>query len=128
VPVSPSDYQLLRSDLNQLKELEVDVRIPGRKSQTVPGRIVRLPESDAKDVPLSLTQRGGGPLAVKPAGPDPNVNLPQSQQYLVTVELPQPDDAICPGTMVSVKVHCKWRTAAWKVWHAISSAFDLGLI
>jgi putative peptide zinc metalloprotease protein len=88
---------------------------------------VRLPESDAKDVPLPLTQRGGGPVAVKPSQ-DPNVNVPQSQQYLVTVELPHPDPAICPGTMVSVKIHCKWQTAAWRVWRAISSAFDLGLI
>jgi putative peptide zinc metalloprotease protein len=127
VPVSPSDYQLLRNDLTDLKELAVDVRIPGRGAKTVPGRIVRLPESDAKDVPLALTQRGGGPLAVKPSQ-DPNVNVPQSQQYLVTVELIDPDPTICPGTMVSVKVHCKWRTAAWRVWHAISSAFDLGLI
>jgi putative peptide zinc metalloprotease protein len=127
VPVSPHDYQLLRNDLNDLKELKVEIRVPGRKSETVPGRVVRLPESDAKDLPLPLTNKGGGPLAVKPTA-DPNVNAPQTQQYLVTVELPHPDDAIVPGTLVRVKVHCKWRTGAWWVWHAISSAFDLGLI
>ncbi|HEY1378482.1 MAG TPA: site-2 protease family protein, partial [Gemmataceae bacterium] len=87
VPVSPHDYQLLRNDLNDLKELKVEIRVPGRKSETVPGRVVRLPESDAKDLPLPLTNKGGGPLAVKPTA-DPNVNAPQTQQYLVTVELP----------------------------------------
>ncbi len=127
VPVSPADYQLIRSDLTALGELAVDIRIPGRGADTVPGRIVRLPESDAKDVPLPLTQRGGGPVAVKPSQ-DPSVNVPQSQQYLVTVELLHPDPTICPGTLVSVKIHCKWQTAAWRVWRAISSAFDLGLI
>ena len=50
VPVSPADYQLLRDDLTGLKELAVDVRIPGRKAETVPGRVVRLPESDVKDL------------------------------------------------------------------------------
>jgi putative peptide zinc metalloprotease protein len=127
VPVSPHDYQLLRNDLVLLKELKVDVRIPGRKSEVVPGRIVRLPESDAHEIPLPLSNKGGGPLAVKPTG-DPNHIEPQSQQYLVTVELPQPDDAIVPGSLVRVKIHCKWQTGAWWVWHAISSAFDLGLM
>jgi putative peptide zinc metalloprotease protein len=127
VPVTPHQYQLLRNDLTSLKELRVDVRIPGRKSETVPGRIVQLPESDAKSVPLPLSNRGGGPLAVKQTA-NPNEISPQLQQYLVTVELTDPDDAIVPGTLVRVKIHCKWQTAAWWVWHAISSAFDLSLI
>jgi putative peptide zinc metalloprotease protein len=127
VPVTPHDYQLLRNDLQQLNTLKVDVRIPGRKNETVQGRIVRLPESDAKEVPLPLSNKGGGPLPVK-ASNNPNEVQPQSQQYLVTVELPRPDDAIVPGTLVRVKIHCKWQTGAWWVWHAISSAFDLSLI
>jgi putative peptide zinc metalloprotease protein len=131
VPVSPADYQLLRSDLLDSKEkrLDVEIRIPGRKSETVAGRIVRLPESDAKEVPLALTHKSGGPLAIKPQqSENPNVSVPQSQQYLVTVEIPNPDAGICPGALVRVKIHCKWRTSAWWVWHTISSAFDLGLI
>jgi putative peptide zinc metalloprotease protein len=127
VPVSPADYQLLRDDLNSLHNLDVDVRIPGRKAETVPGRIVRLPELDATSVPMALTHKSGGPLATKPSQ-NPEVNVPQSQQYLVTVELPHPDDGIVPGSLVRVKIHCKWKTGAWWVWHTISSAFDLGLI
>jgi putative peptide zinc metalloprotease protein len=127
VPVSPQDYQLLRNDLTALNELKVEIRIPGRKSETVRGRIVRLPEADAKIVPLALSNKGGGPLAIKPSN-NPEEISPQSQQYLVTVELPAPDDAIVPGTLVKVKIHCKWKTGAWWVWHAISSAFDLQLM
>jgi putative peptide zinc metalloprotease protein len=127
VPVTPHDYQLLRNDLNVLKELNVDLRIPGRKSETVPGRIVRLPESDAKTIPLPLSNKGGGPLPVKQTA-NPNEISPQTQQYLVTVEVPRPDDAIVPGTLVRAKIHCKWQTGAWWVWHTISSAFDLSLI
>jgi putative peptide zinc metalloprotease protein len=127
VPVTPHDYQLLRNDLSALKELNVDLRVPGRKSDTVPGRIVRLPEADAKTIPLPLSNKGGGPLPVKQTA-NPNEISPQTQQYLVTVELPQPDDAIVPGTLVRAKIHCKWQTGAWWVWHAISSAFDLSLM
>jgi putative peptide zinc metalloprotease protein len=127
VPVSPHDYQLLRDDLSVLKEMKVDIRVPGRKSETVSGRIVHLPEADARVVPLPLSNKGGGPLPVKQSA-DPKEIAPQSQQYLVTVELPTPDDAIVPGTLVRVKIHCKWKTGAWWVWHAISSAFDLQLI
>jgi putative peptide zinc metalloprotease protein len=128
VPVSPHDYQVLSSDLKEMKELAVSIRIPGRGSDYVPGRVVRLPESDAKDVPLPLAQSGGGPLAIKPGTDQQKQRMPQSQQYLVTVEITQPDDAVCPGTLVQAKIHCRWRTSAWWVWHAIASAFDLGLL
>src|SRR5262249_15639251 len=103
VPVTPHQYQVLSSDLKVLKELPVSILIPGRGTQYVAGRVVRLPESDAKDVPIALTHEAGGPLAVKPTtDPNPNVRVPQSQQYLVQVEIPDPDDATCPGTLVKV--------------------------
>lgn len=127
VPMPPSDYHLLQSDMADGRTLPVSIRVPGRGSQIIEGRITQLPASDAKDLPLALTHRGGGPLAVKPSN-DPNVNVPQSQQYIVTVNILQPDSTICPGTLVKVKIHCKWQTSAWWCWRAISSAFDLGLI
>jgi putative peptide zinc metalloprotease protein len=127
VPVPPSDYHLLQSDMADGRQLAVSIRVPGRGSEVIAGRVAQLPQSDAKDLPLALTQRGGGPLAVKPSN-DPNINVPQSQHYLIPVEILHPDSAICPGTMVKVKIHCRWQTCAWWCWRAISSAFDLGLI
>jgi len=127
VPVPPADYHVLQRDMADGRRLAVSIHFPGRGAEVVVGQVTRLPESDAKDVPLQLTQRGGGPLAVKPAS-DPNVQVPQSQQYLVPVELFTPDRAIVAGTMANVKIHCRWRSGAWWVWHKISSAFDLGLI
>lgn len=130
VPVPPSDYHVLQQDMGKVDRLAVSVHFPGRGSDVVLGQVTRLPESDAKEVPLQLTQRGGGPLAVKPTAPnaDPTVQVPQSQQYLVAVEILNPDPAICPGTLAKVKIHCNWRSAAWWAWHKISSAFDLTLI
>ena len=77
-------------------------------------------------MPIQLTQRGGGPLAVKPGG-DPNVLQPLAQVYLVDVELADPDAAIDPGQLAVVKVHAKWRSAAWWVGRTLANALDVGL-
>jgi putative peptide zinc metalloprotease protein len=74
-----------------------------------------------------LTFQGGGPLAVKPSG-DPNVHVPQSQQYLIPVILTDPDGTVMPGVLANVKIHCRWRTGAWWTWRAIASTLDIGLI
>jgi hypothetical protein len=64
-------------------------------------------------------------VAVKPPT-KPNVYVPQSQQYLVGIDIVDPDDAIWPGVMAQVKVHCRWRSCAWFCWRWFNSAFDLG--
>ena len=52
VPVSPSEYRLLKRDREKLlkdgKDLEVTIRIHGRENNTWKGKVVRLPESAAK--------------------------------------------------------------------------------
>jgi putative peptide zinc metalloprotease protein len=127
VPVSPADYRLLREDL-AAGDLPVTVRVQGWGVRTWSGRLASLPESEAEDVPLALTTRAGGPLAVR-AGSRPSTFVPQSQQYLVAVDLLDAEGAgIYPGTLAKVKVRCRWRTAAWWVWRTLSSIFDLGLI
>ena len=77
-------------------------------------------------MPLALTIKAGGPVAVKPST-QPNVYVPQNQQYLVGIDILNADDAIRPG-VAQVKVHCRWHTFAWWVWRTISSTFDLGLL
>ncbi len=130
LPVGPADYQLLRDDLNDLKDrdgLDVDLRVQGRAHRTWKGRLSNLPQSEAKDIPVPLTNKAGGPIAVKPSS-KPGQMIPQSQQYLIPVDIVSPDGAICPGTLAQVKVHCKWRSGAWWAWRKISEAFDLGLM
>ncbi len=127
VPVTPSDYRLLKEDLHRKRDLPVSVRVQGRDIQSWQGKVGLLPESEAKEVPPALAAKFGGPLAVKPSQ-NPNVIQPASQHYLVGIDLLNPDDAICPGTMAQVKVHCRWQTGAWWVWRTVSSTFDLGLI
>ena len=126
IPVSSNDYRLLKDD--QTKEgLVVSFYVIGRTDRVFKGRLLRLPDSDAKQVPYALTQRGGGPLAVKQAGDSGQETVPLAQTYLVEAELTDPDGTIRPGALVQAKIHCQWRTGSWWVARFISSALDIGL-
>ena len=128
LPVSSVNFKLLKEDLPPGGELAVSVYVTGRTDHEFAGTIRRLPESDAKHVPLPLTQRGGGPLAVKQSGEPGQPELsPVAQVYLVDVELTDPDATVKPGALVHVKVHCQWRTGAWWLKRKLSEALDIGL-
>jgi putative peptide zinc metalloprotease protein len=131
VPLSPDNYELVRSDLLKRKarheKVPVTIGVHGRAGRTWSGEVAYLPESEAKEIPVSLSNKGGGPLAIKP-GSQPNHPEPQSQVYLVGITIDHSDGAIVPGVMAQVKIHCEYRSCAWWTWRAISSAFDLGLL
>ena len=128
VPVSPTDYDLVRDDLKYNKELPVTIRVHGLGSRNWHGRIGHMPGSEAKTIPLALSSKGGGPLAVKPGNNDSKELMPQSQVYLIGVDILDSDDTICPGVMAQVKIHCRYRSAAWWVWRTLSATFDLVLL
>jgi putative peptide zinc metalloprotease protein len=111
----------------QQGDLAVTIRVQGRDSHTWQGRLQRLPESQAKTIPLALSNRGGGPVAVN-AGGDPKNPTPQAQHFLVYIDILDPDDAISPGALAQVKVHCRPETCGRWLWRKINSLFDLGLI
>ncbi|HEV3205256.1 MAG TPA: biotin/lipoyl-binding protein [Gemmataceae bacterium] len=127
MPVPPSEYRLLKEDLEHNPNLEVTIRVQGRGGLNFEGRVAKLQEQEAKEVPPQLATKYGGPLAVKPSSQQ-HTYVPQSQHYLVSIDFLKPDNNIHPGTLAKVKVHCQWRSCAWKVWRWISSTFDLGLI
>lgn len=135
VPVSTADYDLLkesqRDAAQKEKQLKVDLRIHGRGADTWKGELAHLPQSDAREVPMALTNLAGGPVAARPpsqgAGGSGNA-IPQAQQYLVAVDIVDSDGAVCPGMLAQVKIHCPWHSAAWWTWRTLSSTFDLGLL
>jgi putative peptide zinc metalloprotease protein len=127
VPVSAVDYKLLREDLSPGEGLPASVYVRGRTDHLFTGRVRRLPESDARHLPHQLTQRGGGPVAVKQSGEGGQEVTPVAQVYLVEVELEDPDATVRPGALVDVKIHCRWRSAAWWVKRKLSEALDIGL-
>ncbi|HMF12033.1 MAG TPA: site-2 protease family protein [Gemmataceae bacterium] len=131
LPVEPADYRLLDEDTRSLQakqgedaRLDVTIRVRGREAQTWKGRIEPLPESEAKDIPTPLTNKAGGPIALRPeASADRRIPLPQTQQYLVSILIENPDKAIMPGTLAQVKVHCRWRSCFWwtrRAWSVLS--------
>jgi putative peptide zinc metalloprotease protein len=128
VPVNANDYRLLREDLAAAGgPLAVSIYVKGRTDRDYAGVVRKLPESDAKNVPVALTQRGGGPLAVKQAGEEGKETPPVAQTYLVEVELTAREGSVRPGALVSTKILCQWRTAAWWVKRSITTALDVGL-
>ncbi|MCC6419787.1 MAG: efflux RND transporter periplasmic adaptor subunit [Gemmataceae bacterium] len=131
VPVSPADYDLVRADLRQKRQtgepLEVTIRVSGLAGKTWQGKVVHLPQSADRTVPLQLSTRGGGPLAVKPTS-QPNALEPQAQVYLVGVHFINPDSSIAPGTMAQVKIHVEYHSLGWWAWRSLSQTFDLGLL
>jgi hypothetical protein len=130
VEVNPGHARGLPEGPRQLNELDVTVRVHGRDWHTWKGRITVLPESDAKTIPLALSSRANGPVAVKAAsGGSPNAPLvPQTQHYLVYIDLIDPDGAIAPGSLAQVKVYCAPETCLRWLWRKVNDAFDLGLI
>jgi putative peptide zinc metalloprotease protein len=126
VPVSPAEYRQLKADLDVLRkknqDLGVTIRIQGRGSDTWKGRLSLLPEDDAREVPVALTNRGGGSVAVQPG-----TLKPVTQQYIVAIDILNSDEAIIPGSLGQAKIHCRWQTTASWLYRTISSTFDLGL-
>jgi putative peptide zinc metalloprotease protein len=135
VPVSSLTYRLLQEDLPADGELAAEVYAAGRTDRAYKGRVRKLPPVTVQEgqrnggpqIPVQLTQRGGGPLAVTQSGENGQEVTPVAPTYLVEVELLDPDASIRPGTLVQVKVFCKWRSGAWWVMRKLAEATDVGL-
>jgi putative peptide zinc metalloprotease protein len=129
-PVAPEDLQLLREDLDQpsgKKALPASVRFVGRGMKTWTGKVTSLPPSEARTIQPAMSSKLGGPVAVKPSE-DPNHLVPQSQVFLVDVDIDEPDDAIALNTLAQVHIHCRYRSIAWWVWRTVTRTFDLRLL
>ncbi len=116
-----------------LADLETTVRIHGRDTKTWKGRILSLPEQEASRIPAALTNKAGGPVAAKATQPTPKAGsqeeglVPQTQHYMVYVEILNPDDAIIPGNMAQVKVRCRSETCLHWLWRTLHDTFDVAL-
>lgn len=130
VPVTSSDFDLIRENIAKvgIERLPVTIRVQGRDSKIWQGRInSNLPKTKAEEIPLPLSSKGGGPVAVRPSS-DPSKLQPQDQVFLVAVDFEDPDEALITGTLAQVKIHNEYRSCAWWCWRAISEAVDLYLL
>ena len=128
VPISPAEYKLIADDLpRDGGGLAVSIHAKGRTDRVFKGVVRELPLSSAKQVPPSLTTRGGGTVSVQQAGEGGQETVPVAQVYLLEVELTDPDASIAPGALVEAKVHTKWRSFGWWLKTRISQSLDVGL-
>ena len=130
VPVAPSDLQVMKEDLEHPggdKTLPVTIRVVGRGMKTWTGKVTTLPPSEAKTIPVALSTKVGGPIAIKPSDDTQHLQ-PQSQVFLVDVDLEDPDEAISLNSLAQVHIHCRYRSCAWGIWRWVSSTFDLRLL
>jgi hypothetical protein len=106
----------------------VSIRIHGHANRTWKGTIVRLEESEAKFVPLMLSSRAGGPVAVKaPTAKSPGL-VPQAQHFLVYIDLEDVDETIAVNSMAQVKIYLQPETCAWWVWRKLNDLLNLRLM
>ena len=111
-----------------MPDLNVQIRIQGRDNQIWKGKLEALPESEASVIPLALSSRGGGPVPVKAERTKTGGLVPQTQYYLVYVDIVDPDAAIIPGNSAQVKIYCKSETIASYLWRTVNNMFDLHLM
>jgi putative peptide zinc metalloprotease protein len=137
VPLSSSDYDLLQENIKKATAqdpLLATIRVQGHEGRTWRGTIAQLPKQDAAEVPVQLTTKAGGPVAIKPSSPQGKL-IPQSQVYLVGIDFsdkdhdgnPQSVGSIAIHSVAQVKIHNEYRSCAWWIWRTVMSAFDLPL-
>ena len=128
VPIGPAERKLLSDDMPEDGSgLPVSIHAAGRTDRVFKGVVRALPMSSAKQVPPSLTTRGGGTVSVQQAGEGGQETVPVAQIYLLEVELTDPDGSIAPGALVEAKIHTKWRSFGWWLKSRLSQALDVGL-
>ena len=130
LPLTTSEYnQLVRDcqgDPTKIKPESIIIRVQGREGAVWNGINPRLLPSEARDIPLALTSRAGGPVAVKATNPGEPM-VPQAQQFLVYLDIMSPDQAILPGNMAQVKIYLQPETCAQWSWRTVNNLFELGL-
>ncbi len=130
VPIGAPDFLLLKENDEKARRtktrIAATVRVQGHDVRTWTGTVGELPNTDEKNIPPQLSTKGGGPIAVKP-GSQPNQLMPQSQVFLVGIDLDESDPNIALGSMAQVKIHCEYRSCAWWLYRTIAITFDIGL-
>jgi putative peptide zinc metalloprotease protein len=130
VPLSPADYDLLKENKEKKdrakEKFEATIRVQGHDMKLWQGRISHLPTAAAEKVPMQLTTKAGGPVAIKPTS-EANKLVPQNQVFLVGIDIVDPDSSIAINSSAHVKIHCEYRSCAWWVYRTVSGAFDLPL-
>lgn len=119
--VAPADKDLISEND------EAYVRIHGRGYNYWKGHITTIANKETSEIPHQLSTKYGGdvPTESKQAeGEQRQIEQPQSQHFMVTLELDEHDAAIHPGVMGRVKVMVPPRTLAWRFYRYLNSTLN----
>jgi hypothetical protein len=126
--VRPGRERVFPDGPRVLAQVPVSIRIQGRGSETWDGKVSYLPESEAKEIPLQLSNKAGGPVPVKAERSKSGGLIPQTQYFLVYIDIENADDAMAPGTMAQVKIKTKSETCLKWVWRTVNTSLELRLM
>jgi putative peptide zinc metalloprotease protein len=138
MPLTTSDFNRLARDYRAQRErnkktgadesLWINMRVHGLDTSTWRGSIDRLDESEAKFIPILLSSRANGPVAVHPPSGKSQGLVPQTQHYLIYINIDDPDPAITVGAMAQAKIYLQPETCLHWAWRTINDLFNPRLI
>ena len=111
-----------------LADLGATLCIAGRAFHDFKGKVLPLPESEARTIPFPLTSKAGGPVAVKATVNKTGALEAQTQQFLVYIDIVNADDAVTTGNFAEVKINCRPETCLQWAWRWVNTTFDLRLM
>jgi multidrug efflux pump subunit AcrA (membrane-fusion protein) len=119
--INPADKDLIHEND------EAWVRVHGRGYNYWKGHVSSIASAEAKEVPPQLSSKAGGDVATETKGDEKGqkqTERPQSQHFMVTVDLDESDEAIHPGVMGRVKIQLPHRTLAWRFYRYLNSTLN----
>jgi len=119
--VEPGDKHLIQEND------EAFVRIHGRDYNFWKGHITSIANRETNEIPHQLSTKYGGDVATETKqseGEQRQIERPQSQHFMVTVDLDEHDNSIHPGVMGRVKVMVTPRTLAWRFYRYLNSTLN----
>ncbi|HMO37584.1 MAG TPA: HlyD family efflux transporter periplasmic adaptor subunit, partial [Gemmatales bacterium] len=119
--VEPADKDLISIDDEAL------IRIHGRGYNYWKGHISSIANKETTEIPNPLSSKYGGDVPTETRqveGEQRQVERPQSQRFMVTVDLDEMDAAIHPGVMGRVKVLVPPRTLAWRFYRYMNATWN----
>lgn len=130
MPLTTSDYARLVKDYVRAegKPLWINLRVHGLDSSTWRGSIERFDESEAKYIPILLSSRANGPVPVHPPSAKSPGLVPQTQYYLVYLNIEDPDPSIAVGAMAQAKIYLQPETCLHWAWRTLHDVFNLRLM
>jgi hypothetical protein len=127
VALQPQEYALLREEMMSAGSLDATVRIHGHGLHVRRGKLTTLPDTETRDIPITLSTRAGDPVPVK-AGLSGTRPAPLGQYYAAAIDLQDADPNLVPGVLAQTNIRCRRRSFGWWLRRSLSGLLEPGLL